>query len=1288
MNFPLLPFAKKVWPVASKMAIKSIKKKLFFHELCLDLDIKLHEDEFDLEYLQSLAIFLRDQEHSWAEIFQLPDVRKAFHTGYPINDLREVARLLEHHLHVTIKKGPLKQLNTVPVGLLDTFVKVYSDQAKENLKPSTMETIRAATEIKEEGREHFQELKGLMGQMIQQQALSNENYVQRSDFEQSIDAEHQAQLNLIKKALEQNQTDTALSNLFELKERVWEKATKVIKYKLLNNIGYTYMQKHDYDTAIIYYEQACEFDPENAGNLSNLAGLYFVKQEYDKAEEVIAKIKESHPGLAVAAELYQAVPTSSMEEIEAIVPEHLKNDPETLVALINIAVKKSPRVAVYYAKRLYDNKPDSENFQDIYCNIISVALIGERIDFNVTELMSDEDKEHLALSRQLLETLWSKIKVTEAKKYSLQILERLNLVLTVLGDNEAALKVACELIEEDTDAYFGRKQAGINLMFLERYAEAAEQFATIGEDHENLFEYHTSWLLALGKIGRMEDARRIGLKQLERTDRLAEDELRVFSTLGFLYTVNEQYNEALEFVEKAEALHPNGLNVLADKAKIQRKLEDITGAKKTEQQMLRVMKEHLPEQTLKDRYLAAHYFRSIKRFKETAELLESIADITKDHYLTNELIHAYTASGRKAKALGICIDLRERYGPGVDYTRREIEIYYQYHDYDQAENVLNTYVEKFPGDIASRLNLAGLQRRNGHSDELKVFCQADLSQYEFSVREMQGYLEILNSQGYHQKSLKLVYNYRRAHPGMESNKLFVDYCLLEPDDRKNSELPEQVDKNTVVTLASGTRSFTYTVLDLPDTELKKQEGEINLNDPIYQKIKGLEVGKTVNLNNNPLSEWTISKILPLYMATFQQAVEENSTIYAATSKYITGEIKDIGDIERFVDGQLQQQRRFTDLMVEQEKNYEAYQLPLGAFAIFNKTSPIEVYEYFIAKSIGIRYSAGDANQYNVALQTATEQQFFVPDITALMTLYKSGFNLPEGMPKFIIGNVTADLIDQYIQHKTVKSDSDHISFFEENGQKLRMIITAEHKQEEIKRLQNFRDWVKQVTETRPCLSLLEYEDKKSKQFKKAMGADVFESALLSVEVGGIYISDDAANRRFVLEELRINSIWTQPFFKALTIRSLLSEQLYGDHLFKLILLGHQHTTVDKNDIITALHLSRYKISGPFEAAVTVLSGYHSDERSVGIAFQVIADIWQLEQLTPKYRETLTYYVLMRFMTGRSVYPLISKLYRLSDYFITDQDISLIVKHAIWQLMRDQGFPLKNPAQFLKNRSNK
>jgi hypothetical protein len=152
------------------------------------------------------------------------------------------------------------------------------------------------------------------------------------------------------------------------------------------------------------------------------------------------------------------------------------------------------------------------------------------------------------------------------------------------------------------------------------------------------------------------------------------------------------------------------------------------------------------------------------------------------------------------------------------------------------------------------------------------------------------------------------------------------------------------------------------------------------------------------------------------------------------------------------------------------------------------------------------------------------------------------------------------------------------------------------------------------------------------------------------------------------EELRVKGIWAQPAIQSLVVRNMITLEQAYDYRLKLIQLGHRHTTVDKDMILYTLRKNNYVINPDVAAAVNILSGYYSDENSIQISFAVIADLSKL-LLPPKQFEQLIYYLIMRFISGRQVFPLYTRFYRLSGYYLTDPQLALIVKHAIWQLIQ-------------------
>ena len=290
-----------------------------------------------------------------------------------------------------------------------------------------------------------------------------------------------------------------------------------------------------------------------------------------------------------------------------------------------------------------------------------------------------------------------------------------------------------------------------------------------------------------------------------------------------------------------------------------------------------------------------------------------------------------------------------------------------------------------------------------------------------------------------------------------------------------------------------------------------------------------------------------------------------------------------------------------------------------------------------------------------------------------MTLFKIGFKRPQSLPKFIIPHTTADMIYNHVGEKGLNAHTDNTSIGMLNGEKVRFITTVEEKQQELVRLKAFETWVNENCETRPCKTLLDYDTQKWHHFKNALGTYVFESALLSMETGGVLICDDHATLRMIDEELQVKGAWTQSAIQSLVVRNLITLEQAYDYYLGLIQLRHRHTTVDKDMILYILGINSYAINADVAAVINILSGYYSDENSLQISFAIIADLSKM-LLPPKQFEQLTYYLLMRFISGRQVFPLYTRFYRLSDYYITDPQLSLIVKHAIWQLINDHHFP--------------
>jgi tetratricopeptide (TPR) repeat protein len=1277
LNFPILPFAEKLLPVVSKLSGSLIKKKLFFHELCLEYGIAIYEEDFDFVYLQALSIFLLDNDHDWALIFELPEVRSGFRVAYPNSDFSDFEKLLDGHLHTTIKKGMLKELDKIPGNLVSGFIDVYTKQVSENLPPSAMELKKEIREAKLESERHFgdnadahQVTHDMLSQLISMTTATS--IPSKQEYQQIIDVEHQAQLDLIKKSIDEGRVDSARKELEAFKERIWDKAAEMMKFKVLNNIGYTHMVQDKYDEAAGLYQQAIVFNPDDVGTLTNLAGIYFMRRKLDAAKPITIKLAESHPGLAAALVLYQKGAEAKGGNLEQYISTGQEENQDVWLALMNLYIPCHPRKALIYAKKLYDTDRKNDNFIDIYCNLVCVALIGEKIDFETTELLNSADKELLREVKVLLKGLWGKFSGTEMRRSKLPLLERISLLLTVLGEHEAAIATTNEELGISPDSFNGMKLRGMSLMFLKRYAEAAEQFSLIVKpDEEAIYDYLLAWLICISKSAGVTLVGEKAEFYLNKPGVPPGQNLRIRSALIFLYSEEGLFEDALKIADELEKEYPDDIELAADKARALTGFGKIKEANKYADKIIRLADDPKVVRTNKSLYLAANYLCVIEKFAESARIFEKFVDSSKDHYLTLQLAECYVRSGQKSKALTIYEQLRKMYGVSDRYTRHEVEIYHYYHDFIKATEVLSLYVEAFPEDIEATINLADLHYRLGMAEEVRKFIDLEFQPASLSLKHIKAIAQVMNRSGFFLKGLVLLYRFRRINPGAQINDFYMGHMLSDPMNREQTEPPAQVDENCVVLLSKGNTAFHYIIEDQPENDLIKYQNEINLLDPVYLRLKGKNKGGEIILNKNQRKEiWKITAIIPKFQFAFQEAMRENSTVYAANSALISGQIKNIEDIEGMINEQVEGREAFFNAIQGFENNYKSYQLPLSVFARFNHKSPIELYDHFVGTGAGIRYSMGNVQQYSMAVQLAHNKECFVLDITALLTLFKIGFK-PNGL-RLVIAHTTQDLIYNYWNSKEEDSRADHVTFFHIEGQKVRILVTAEEKQKALGELFAFKHWVDNSTRVLPCKALMEYDSDTDKKLKELIGTDVFETALLSKEIDGIFICDDAANRNLLEHDIHVNGVWTQSFLKSQVLSGKISEDDYAAYLYELCTLNHQHTTIDSNDLMRALKTSGYAVNSRLENVARILSGKYSDDQSISISFSVIAQLWKLD-IPVKNKRILTYYLLMIGISYRCLQPLLIRINVYVDFFVVDYTHKKEIKNQIRDLLADMNY---------------
>ena len=188
-------------------------------------------------------------------------------------------------------------------------------QSKEEFQALEEEIIKAV-QLSAEGK--FDEALKIYDTAIEQYPDFPLLYVLKgealSKFKRRLTANeniYQEAVELYNKAIELDPTfapaynSRALLNTFHQKfDLAIQDFSKVLEYSqgdveaqfnALSDRGTAKLYAKDYEGAIEDYKASLEIRPEHLGVLSNLSGVYLEMKQYDKAEEVLLKLRESSP---------------------------------------------------------------------------------------------------------------------------------------------------------------------------------------------------------------------------------------------------------------------------------------------------------------------------------------------------------------------------------------------------------------------------------------------------------------------------------------------------------------------------------------------------------------------------------------------------------------------------------------------------------------------------------------------------------------------------------------------------------------------------------------------------------------------------------------------------------------------------------------------------------------------------------------------------------------------------------------------------------------------------------
>ena len=269
----------------------------------------------------------------------------------------------------------------------------------------------------------------------------------------AVAAEHKAEIDNAQDLLNKHQPRSALNRLEKLKDRIWEDASSITKFRILTGMAATQIVLNKDQESAMLILKAFQYNPEDEIALSNRALAHFLLKEMEVAKKYVKKTLEKNPTNINAYRTLIEISTDeeTFEEVIAKVPEYLREDPQIAYGISNIAKQRGNLEAARKWREIMVDH-DKENLPDYKAALATILI--EQISENrvpaLTNQLNDTQQEQLRKAIELLTEAWNCVAHTESRPvYSDWIINR-STAYALLDESRKAMKDLDTFLEIDS----------------------------------------------------------------------------------------------------------------------------------------------------------------------------------------------------------------------------------------------------------------------------------------------------------------------------------------------------------------------------------------------------------------------------------------------------------------------------------------------------------------------------------------------------------------------------------------------------------------------------------------------------------------------------------------------------------------------------------------------------------------------------------------------------------------------------------------------------------------------
>ena len=1130
--------------------------------------------------------------------------------------------------------------------------------------------------------------------------------------ETAIAKEYHSEIDDTRVLLETCRPKSALDQFQKLKERIWTGAPPIVKFRILTNMAAAHFELNNEQKAAELLLEAFQYNSEDEKAFSNRALAHYLLGELKRATEYAKQTLEKNP-TNINAHVVLIHVFSKKEPLEKVitqVPDYLQEKPQIAHAFSDIAKEQGCLEEAKKWREVAVEQDADFGFKASLATILIEQVLDDPFNMYIKQL-EDSQKEQLSRAVEFLTEAWECVADTELRSVRTDWIINRSTALRLLGKSQDAIKdldVAIEIEPSDSMLSMLLKNRAI-LAFEQGNQEDTVEFLERIRSEPETFEAQIMTASILFGSKRYDEAV-TKLNNLLTTNLSSELKDEANRWLVRIYIDTKRFEEAERILTTLQESSPTSLLNFINAAQISNGIEKREEAISFLKDAYEIAKNC--EASIEIVELADELFDH-QQFIEAATLYEKLADTSQNSQLTVGVLASYYNAGEIGKALEICQELRKIYGPLENISEREVMIYEEIGDMNQAEAVCKVYLDKFPNDINMQIRLGFAYYRSDKKEEIDNILGGFSDFKNFSFLEnlsletcvQLAFLYQVRSQP--EKALQIVYETRRTH--LKKSDAHLKYIGLFYQVEKHIPdvlNPDQVRLDTAVQIDSSNQSTWYIVEERDDSDLTR--GERDIKEPLAQQLLGKIENDEIDLGKTLIGQRVgkITAIKSKYVYALQESFEKYPELFPGdqglgsitldeSSDNVTDNVsKKTGSTN--IQPILEFTNKQHEASLEIENVYKEHLPPIGVFMNWTGRNVLDAWNLLIDKpDLGIRCFVGGAEEKSQALNLLKEPKpKLVVDIISLITLHclEAADTVVKTFGKLTVAQSTIDGLLQIIhEQESMWSQREGMSIEKQGNQYVRHMINPEDVKRSVERLNDLIKWIRVNCDVLPCTPALQMNHLLKRKLDEAFHRIFLDTLLIATQSKHLLLSDDERLRFYAKTNFnsdagtnfQIDGVWTQVVLEHCLNLNVLDKAQYDKMTTQLVCSNYYHTEFDTDVLMEALKQANWNLAEPYNSLVQALREQKMGlKEALNVSVDFLFKIWE-EPIPYSQLKFVTLGLLAGLTSGRNTHKVLNQL----EYLIQNKHTLFfpIENRIIRQIqLFEQLYPFESNFEFLSD----